>query len=98
MTSYLYGLDPSREGNPIVDALHIYNAAQVTDRNRPSVVQLVWSADGLKAALLINGYPHAVIDFESRRGYCRTNFPPPAPGWTEHDHAWDDRAVEAFRP
>lgn len=60
-------------------------------------MQLAWSADGLKAAVLINGWPHAVFDFEGRRGYCRTGFPPPNPNWTGHDHAWDDRAVELFR-
>jgi hypothetical protein len=96
-TGYLYGLDFSREGNPIVDALHVYNVEQVADREKPSVVQMAWSQDGLKAALLINGSPHAVFDFEARRGYCRTGFPPANLGWTEHDHGWDDQAVELFR-
>jgi hypothetical protein len=67
-TGYLYGLDFCRQDNPIVDALHIYNVEQVTDRAQPSLVQLVWSPDGLKAALLINRYPHAVFDFEGKRG------------------------------
>jgi hypothetical protein len=96
-TGYLYGLDFSREGNPIVDALHVYNVAQVGDRDRPSLVQLAWSPDGLNAVLLINRYPHAVFDFDARRGYCRTGLPPADPRWTEHDHSWDDRAVELFR-
>ena len=30
-TGYFYGLDTSRRGNPILDALHIYNAASVTE-------------------------------------------------------------------
>jgi hypothetical protein len=97
ITGYLYGLDFSREGNPIVDALHIYNVAQVTDRDKPSLVQLVWSRDGLKAALMINKSPHAIFDFEARRGYCRTGFPPPSRNWTEFDHCWHDQAVELFR-
>ncbi len=80
-----------------MDALHIYNVANVTDRAKPSVVQLVWSRDGLKAALLINRYPHAVFDFESRRGYCRTGFPPPDKIWTQHSHEWSDDAQELFR-
>lgn len=96
-TGYLYGLDFSREDNPIVDALHIYNVAQVTNRDQPSLVQLMWSADGLKAALLINKYPHAVFDFEARRGYCRTGFPPADSNWTVFDHAWDDSAIQLFR-
>lgn len=96
-TGYLYGLDFARKGNPIVDALHIYNVDQVTDRDKPSLVQLVWSSDGLKAALLINGYPHAVFDFDARRGYCRSGFPPADANWTDFDHSWDDCAVELFR-
>ena len=96
-TGYLYGLDFSRKDNPIVDALQIYDVVKVTDRAKPSVVQLVWSEDGLKAALLINQYPHAVFDFEARRGYCRTGFPPPDKKWTDHSHVWSDDVQNLFR-
>src|SRR5260221_3728612 len=74
-TGYFYGLDLSRETNQIVDALHIYNVASVVDKEKPSVAQIAWSDDGLKAALFINGYAHAVFDFADKRGYCRTNLP-----------------------
>lgn len=96
-TGYLYGIDFSRRDSPIVDALHIYDVEQVVDRAKPSVVQLVWSQDGLKAALLINRHLHAVFDFEGKRGYCRTGFPPANSEWTQLDHSWDDRAVELFK-
>ncbi len=95
-TGYFYGLDFSREDQPIVDARHIYNVEQVSDRSTPSVVQIVWSEDGLKAALLINEYPHAVIDFAARRAYCRSAFPPPDEKWSQHDAAWDDDAMDVF--
>jgi hypothetical protein len=97
-TGYLYGLDFSMQNDPIVDALHIYNVPQVSDRDRPSHVQLVWSNDGMKAALLINRYPHAIFDFAAKRGYCRTGFPPPMhTGFSKEGHAWDDAAQELFR-
>lgn len=97
-TGYLYGLDFAAGANPIVDALHIYNVEQVTDREKPSKVQLFWSSDGLKAALLINGYPHAIFDFAAKRGYCRTGFPPPMEkGFSKEGHAWSDAAEELFR-
>ncbi len=96
-TGYIYGLELSQQGNPIVDAMHLYNVAQVVDRDKPSSIQIFWSSDGLKAAVLINKFPHAVFDFEVRRGYCRTNFPPADLKWTKFDHAWDDRALELFR-
>jgi hypothetical protein len=97
-TGYLYGLDFSRQDNPIVDALQIYNVQQLSDPHKPSQVQLVWSSDGLKAALLINRYPHAIFDFAARCGYCRTGFPPPMhTGFSKDGHAWDDAAQELFR-
>lgn len=55
-TGYLYARDTSCADNPIVDALQIYNVAAVADRHLPSMVQLVWSQDGKKAALLTNRY------------------------------------------
>jgi len=96
-TGYFYGLDNSLGESPIVDALHIYNTAQITDKHLPSSVKIYWSSDRLKTVLMINDYPHAVIDFASKRAYCRTNFPPPPKGWTNHGHEWDDRAMEHFR-
>ena len=92
-TGYFYGLDFGRDENPIVDALHIYNVHTVTDRKKPSTVQIVWSQDGLKAALLINDQPHAVFDFAAHRGYCRTGFPPADKNWSDHTHDWSDEAM-----
>ena len=96
-TGYYYALDPNKEGNPIVDALRIYDIKSVVDRETPSTLQIVWSADGLKSALVINGYPHAVFDFEARRGYCRSGFPPSDKRWTQYGHEWDDTALELFK-
>lgn len=97
-TGYFYALDTQAEGNPIQDALHIYNANNVTDRARPSMAKIGWSQDGLKAVLLINDYPHAVFDFSTRQGRCRTGFPPAAPdgAWSSAGHAWDDAMIALF--
>jgi len=96
-TGYFYALDPSLAPEMILDALHIYNVASVADRDRPSQVNIVWSEDGAKCALLINDYPHAALDFSARRGYCRTNFPnlknPKNESWAQADHSWSDEAV-----
>ncbi len=95
-TGYFYGLDTERNGNPILDALQIYNVSNVTDKDILSKIQIIWSGDGKKAMLLINDYPHAVFDFGARRGYCRTNFPPPDKKWTNHGHEWSDASLELF--
>lgn len=93
---YFYGLDTAQETNVVLDAMQIYSVQNVIDRHLPSKLTIVWSADGLKAALMINDHPHAVFDFEARRGYCRTNFSPPDKNWTAYGHEWNDSAIDFF--
>ncbi len=50
-TGYFYGLDSSPKDQQVLDALHIYNVRSVTDKHKPSLIRILWSADGLKAAL-----------------------------------------------
>jgi hypothetical protein len=71
--------------------------ASVVDRDRPSEIAFVWTRDGLKAALLINDFAHAVIDFRARRAYCRSNFPPPTGQWRAKIRAtWSDALLADF--
>ena len=95
-TGYFYALDKSQSSQPIQDAMHIYDVANVTHKDLPSIVELGWSPDAHKAILLINDCAHAVFDFSAKRGYCRTGFPPPSEssGWKGHD--WDDSAFKLF--
>jgi hypothetical protein len=97
-SGYFYALDPSLEGNPIQDAVHIYNASNLTGRERPSVVKIGWSADSKKVVLLINDFPHAIFDFEAKRGFCRTGFPPLATegSWSGGSHEWSEVALQLF--
>jgi hypothetical protein len=78
--AYFYAYERS-PGASILDAVHIYNVASVTDEGRDSEVEVRWSSDGLKSGLLINGQLHAIIDFESQVAYGRTNFPAPSGAW-----------------
>jgi hypothetical protein len=100
VTGYFYAVRlPDHE---ILDAVHIYNAASVVDRDREWEVEIIWSSDGLKSALLINQYAHAVFDFSAKRGYCRTDFPNSLrtedDGWHTEFHLWDDTVMKSFRP
>ncbi len=76
-TGYFYALDESLEGNPILDAVHIYNVEDISDAHIPSDVKIGWSEDSQKCVLLINGYPHAAFDFVGKNGYCRSGYPTP---------------------
>ena len=93
-TGYYYAHDLA-DGGRILDALHIYNVPAVVDRDQASFAEIVWSPDSLKAALLINEHPHAVIDFAERRSYCRTGFPSPPPDWNRG--LWREDLLELFR-
>jgi hypothetical protein len=95
-TGVFYAVNPTETDSIILDALFVYNVEAVADREEPSQIQILWSGDGRKTALLINGYPHAVFDFAAQRGYCRTGFPPADPQWTKFSHAWDDAALDLF--
>lgn len=93
-TGYFYALDFTVQGNPIVDALHIYNAADIGDRDKPSRMGIIWSEDGTKAGLVLNNHLHAMFDFTARRGYCHSKFPPALPGWTRHGPDWPEGAFD----
>lgn len=100
-TAYFYAGDRAYKEDPIRDAVHIYDVANVADKEKPSIVKIGWSADSQKVILIIDGYPHAIFDFSSQQGYCRTAFPPPEIGST-HDwsrqsrHEWDDAMLGLF--
>lgn len=95
-TGYFYARDFTVPDSTFEDALHIYSVEGVSDADQPSTVVILWSGDGLKACLLINRYPHAVFDFESKCGYSRDVFPEPAAGseWTHQD--WEDGLRDWF--
>jgi hypothetical protein len=93
-TGYFYAHDRAN-GARVLDAVHIYNVSSVVDKDRESIAEIVWTPDGLKAALSINDYPQAIIDFAERRSYCRTGFPSPAPDWNRG--VWSEELVDLFR-
>ena len=74
-TGYCYALDRSFDKTPIRDALHVYNVRHVIDRRNPSVIKIGWAIDSNEVILLINDYPHAVFDFQTKQGFCRSGFP-----------------------
>ncbi len=97
-TGYFYALDANEQASPLQDAVHIYNVANVSDRAKPVCAVIGWSIDNRKAVLLLNDHPHAIFDFDKKRGYCRTGFPPPKPEseWSIDGHAWSETAIELF--
>jgi hypothetical protein len=95
-TGYFYAYDHALDRSPIVDALHVYNSDSVSDRSKESDLDIVWSADGLKAVLLINSRPHALFDFGLSIGCSRTEFPKHSNGWQHLP--WHDVLMKHFSP
>jgi hypothetical protein len=60
-TGYFYAFDKK---NGILDALHIYDVENVVDKNKPSIVKILWNEDLTKSFLSINNYYHAIFDFK----------------------------------
>jgi hypothetical protein len=100
-TAYFYTLGQRSSASQILDGVHIYNVAAVADLRIESAVGICWSGDGLRSALLINGFLHAVFDFAAKRGYSRNDFPsfpPTVDGdWNRSTHEWDDSAMQFFQ-
>jgi hypothetical protein len=92
-SAYFYGLDTRLGNQPVLDAVHVYNVGALRDRQALSDVEIRWSRDQQRVALLLNGQAHAAFDFAKHRGYCRSNFPPRS-SWSQEGHGWDEGAVD----
>ena len=93
--AHFHGLDTS-DTTLELDLLHIYDVQMVEDKKEPIQIRIIWSDDGYKAALTINGRGHGVFDFEARRAYCRNNKPKQNSSWTRYDHEWSDEVEALF--
>lgn len=95
-TGYFYARDYSEKEMLFVDAMHLYSVAGVIDREKKSVIRIIWSPDWKMSAILINDMPHGVFDFENKVGYCLDSFPDPDPrtGWKRL--SWESSLVKNF--
>jgi hypothetical protein len=92
--AYFYAVGKDREGVgvQVLDALHIYE--DDGEPAKPARLQIVWSRDWLKCALVIDGQCHALFDFEAHGGYNINEFPPPNGIWTRGDRKLTDEMVK----
>ena len=96
-SGYFYAVDGSGEEVKILDAILVYEVGNISDHKMPRKLEIVWAADGQKACLVINNVPHVIFDFEARRAYSRSGFPPPNAGGFANERVWDDAALGLFR-
>jgi hypothetical protein len=94
--AYFYGVEKDKAGTgvQILDALHIYERDEEDEVAGKRRLQIVWSRDWLKCALVIDGQCHALYDFEAHGGYNINEFPPPNDVWTQGDRQLTDEIVK----
>jgi hypothetical protein len=105
---YAVEKDKEGAGVRILDALHIHesgnepgeadaqpgsDAQPGADAQKPSRLQIVWSRDWMKCALVIDRLCHALFDFEAHGGYNINEFPPPNEIWTQGDRKLTDELM-----
>lgn len=92
--AYLYAVekDESGAGLNILDALHIYEGGKEEEAPAKPLL-IIWSRDWMKCALVIDGYCHAIFDFEAHGGYNINEFPPPNDIWTKGDRKLTDELI-----
>jgi hypothetical protein len=94
-TLYFYAVERDKEGSgiQILDALLIWQR-QEEPAERPVRLQVVWSRDWQKCALVVDAICQAVFDFEAHGGYNAAEFPPPNGIWTQGDRKLTDEIVK----
>ena len=97
--AYLYALERAADGSEeaaqkVLDALHIHERDEEDEVEEKKTLQIIWSRDWLKCALVIDGRCHALFDFEAHGGYNINEFPPPNEIWTQGDRKLTDEIVK----
>jgi hypothetical protein len=95
--AYFYAVEKDGEGAGVrvLDALHIHESDGEKDAGaKPSPLKIVWSRDWMKCALVIDGYCHALFDFEAHGGYNINEFPPPNDFWSKGDRKLTDELIQ----
>lgn len=107
---YAVEKDGEGAGVRVLDALHIHETEGREGQGRndpggngqgsgdadagPSPLKIVWSRDWMKCALVIDGFCHALFDFEAHGGYNINEFPPPNDLWTQGDRKLTDELIQ----
>ena len=95
-SGYLYAVE-TKSDTIFLDAVYIYNVANVIDKEKPCKLQIKWTDNGQFASLLINNYCHAIFDFKNKNGYCRTAFPDSNGDWAERKKLTDDLITDLLK-
>ena len=91
---YAFEIDGESDEQHILDALHIFETAEISNRKKKINLKIIWSKDWMKSALILNDECHAVFDFEKHGGYNINEFPPPNSFWTKRERKLTDDIIK----
>lgn len=96
-TGFFYAIEKDSASGEmrVLDALHIYNAEDITDKQKRAL-KIIWSKSWQQCALVIDTYCYALFDFEGHGGYNRNEFPPPNEFWTRHGRKLTNEVISSF--
>lgn len=102
--AYFYAVEKDKQGDGlrVLDALHIHEEDDPGDEDdaqeddEPADLKIIWSRDWLKCALVLDGFVHALFDFENQGGYNINEFPPPNDFWTQGDRKLTPELIQRF--
>jgi len=102
--AYFYAVEKDKQGEGlrVLDALHIHEEDDPGDEDdaqeddEPADLKIIWSRDWLKCALVLDGFVHALFDFENQGGYNINEFPPPNDFWTQGDRKLTPELIQRF--
>lgn len=98
-TGYFYALDLRREqGGKIVDAIQIYATNEEYADTSRRALRIMWSPDGCKSGLVLDGNLQAAFDFVGRIGCGLSGFPPPGKGWRRISAQSPEQVAKFFHP
>lgn len=95
-TGYLYALDMNQAEMPIVDALHIYNVDENSDKEKKHIVKICWDKEGMTALLLIDDIPLAAFNFARLVGYNNSQLPEPPFGSMWNHEKLDEETLKQW--
>ena len=102
--AYFYAVEKDKQGDGlrVLDALHIHeeddpgDVDDAQEDDEPADLKIIWSRDWLKCALVLDGFVHALFDFENQGGYNINEFPPPNDFWTQGDRKLTPELIQRF--
>jgi len=102
--AYFYAVEKDKQGEGlrVLDALHIHeeddpgDVDDAQEDDEPADLKIIWSRDWLKCALVLDGFVHALFDFENQGGYNINEFPPPNDFWTQGDRKLTPELIQRF--